>query len=88
MIDMEGTHDEDEPTRWTSIGWQAALITNRLRNSAQLTEQNPIENDENTGKKRDPGDGPKDRVPDNAADIERRVADILAMENRLKRKRI
>jgi hypothetical protein len=88
MIDMEGTHDEDEPTRWTSIGWQAALITNRLRNSAQLTEQNPIENDENTGKKRDPGDAPKDRVTDNAADIERRVADILAMEYRLKRKRI
>jgi hypothetical protein len=88
MIDMEGTHDDDEPTRWTSIGWQAALITNRLRNSAQLTEQNPLENDENTGKKRDHGDGPKDRVTDNAADIERRVADILAMENRLKRKRI
>jgi hypothetical protein len=34
-----GTKD-DEPTRWTSIGWQALLITNRLRNHAQLTKIN------------------------------------------------
>jgi len=89
MIDMEGTQDDDEPTRWTSIGWQALLITNRLRNHAQLTEkQNPPENDGNTGNKRNRGDGPKDHVPDEAADIERRIADILAMENRLRRKRI
>lgn len=33
----ENTHD-DEPTRWTSIGWQAALITNRLRCTARLSE--------------------------------------------------
>jgi hypothetical protein len=82
-----GTQD-DEPTRWTSIGWQAALITNRLRNHAQLTEQKPPQNDVDADSKRDRGDGPKDRVPDNAADIERRIADILAMENRLRRKRI
>lgn len=34
-----GTHDDDEPTRWTSIGWQALLITNRLRCQAQLLEE-------------------------------------------------
>lgn len=39
MLDMEDGHEE-EPTRWTSIGWQAALITNRLRNHAQLTKIN------------------------------------------------
>jgi hypothetical protein len=32
------TEADEEPTRWTSIGWQAALITNRLRNHAQLTK--------------------------------------------------
>jgi hypothetical protein len=80
--------DNDNTDTWCSIGLQTALIVKKLRNSAQLTEQNPLENDENAGKKRDPGDGPKDRVPDDAADIERRVADILAMENRLRRKRI
>ena len=44
--------------------------------------------DEDTGNKRNRGYGPKDHVPDEAADIERRIADILAMENRLRRKRI
>jgi len=44
--------------------------------------------DEDADNKRDRGRGPKDGVPDNAADIERRIADILAMENRLRRKRI
>ena len=86
MIDMGGTHD-DEPTRWTSIGWQALLITNRLRNQAQLTEPNEKQND-NAGDKRDSSDPAKDHVPDKSADIERRVRDILAMENRLRRKRI
>jgi hypothetical protein len=81
-----GTHD-DEPTRWTSIGWQAALITNRLRCQAQLSDTNK-DQDVERDSKRDPGDAPKDRVPDNAADIERRIADILAMERRLQRKRI
>jgi hypothetical protein len=81
MIDMEGTHDnDDEPLSFISL---AALTANLVRYLG--TDK---QNDENTGKKRDPGDGPKDRVPDNAADIERRVADILAMENRLRRKRI
>lgn len=84
MIDMEG---DDEPTRWTSIGWQAALITNRLRNHAQLTDTNK-DQDSQRDNNRDRSDAPKDRVPDNAADIKRRVADILEMENRLKRKRI
>jgi hypothetical protein len=37
-IMARGTNEDDEPTRWTSIGWQAALITNRLRNHAQLTK--------------------------------------------------
>jgi hypothetical protein len=91
MIDMEGTHDEDEPTRWTSIGWQAALITNRLRNSAQLTEQNPLENDENTDKKRDPCDGPKDKVPDNAEErlrfVNTRLRELDRFEDRARGKR-
>jgi len=84
---MGDTHDDDEPTRWTSIGWQAALITNRLRCQAQLTDTDKQKN-ENRDREREPGDAHKDRVPEKLEDIERRVADILAMERRLIRKRI
>lgn len=28
--------NDNEPTRWTSIGWQTALILNRLRNEKQV----------------------------------------------------
>jgi hypothetical protein len=38
-------HDK-EPTRWTSIGWQALLITNRLRCQAQLTQRDEEQNEE------------------------------------------
>ena len=72
--------DNDNTDTWISLAAVTANVVRYLETDKQ--------NDENTGKKRDPGDGPKDRVPDNAADIERRVRDILAMENRMKRKRI
>lgn len=45
-------------------------------------------NDEQRDNNREPGDARKDRVPEKLEDIERRIADILAMERRLKRKQI
>jgi hypothetical protein len=40
---MEMTHDNDnEPNPWSSVGLQAAMILNRLRLQAQISEeQNP-----------------------------------------------
>jgi hypothetical protein len=34
---MEG-HNDNEPNPWRSIGWQAALIVNRLHCAAQILE--------------------------------------------------
>ena len=72
--------DNDNTDTWISL---AALTANVVRYLSSNEK-----NDVDANDKRNPGDAPKDRVPDNAADIERRVRDILAMENRLKRKRI
>jgi hypothetical protein len=44
--------------------------------------------DEDAHNKRDPSEAHKDCVPEKLEDIERRIADILAMERRLQRKRI
>lgn len=74
--------DDDEPTRWTSIGWQALLITNRLRNQAQLTEMNKKQ-DENS--ERDPASGRTDeqKRADQREYVERRLKEIRAWERRI-----
>jgi hypothetical protein len=82
LLDMEGEHD-DEPTRWTSIGWQALLITNRLRVQAQLTE--PHEKQDEQGK-HDPersGDEEKKRAEEREY-IERRLRELAAFERRVR----
>lgn len=71
---------DNEPLSFVSL---AALTANVVKYLSSNKEK-----DENADNNRNRSDAPKDNVPDNAADIERRVADILAMENRLKRKRI
>jgi hypothetical protein len=87
----KGTHDNDEPTRWTSIGWQALLITNRLRNHAQLTEeQNPGESDKR------PADNERGKQTDNRPEstpdadreyVEHRLNQLRAWERKLSGKR-
>jgi hypothetical protein len=78
---VRGTHDNDNyELSFVTLAAATANVVRYLDTDKQK--------DENRDSKRDPGDAPKDRVPDNADDIERRIADILAMENRLKRKRI
>ena len=62
--------DNDNTDTWISL----AALTAGLTRYLGLHEQK----DENTDNKRNSGDAPKDHVPDNAADIERRVRDILA----------
>ena len=75
---MEGEHD-DEPIRWTSIGWQALLITNRLRCQAQLTQPNE---DQNEQSKPDPRPGDADEKK-RAEYIEHRLREIRAWERKI-----
>ena len=81
MISMEGTHDDDEPTRWTSIGWQAALITNRLRNQAQLLNINKEQNEgpDSEGQSSNEDESKRARELEY---VERRLADLRAFERR------
>lgn len=78
MIDMEGEHD-DEPTRWTSIGWQALLITNRLRCQAQLTSFNKQQEERPEGQSESSNDDESKHARE-LAYVERRLADLRAFE--------
>jgi len=77
-------HDNDnEPNPWSAIGLQAALIVNRLRCQAQLTEkQNPPENDERaTG---DKNSKTAEKQPDDErAYIEHRLRELAAWERKI-----
>jgi hypothetical protein len=78
---VRDTHDNDnDELSFVTLAAATANVVRYLDTDKQK--------DENRDSNRDSGDAPKDRVPDNAEDIERRIADILAMENRLRRNRI
>jgi len=85
MIDMEGTQDDDEPTRWTSIGWQAALITNRLRNQAQLTK---IDEQKSEGDNEHSGSSDEEkRAFERLEFVKRRLRDLDRFEDRARGKK-
>jgi hypothetical protein len=51
-------HDNDnEPNPWSAIGLQAALIVNKLRVHAQLTEQKTADDETKTDKDERTGEG-------------------------------
>jgi hypothetical protein len=75
-----GTNDDDEPTRWTSIGWQAALITNRLRNHAQLSKISEQKNDSDD-ERSSSGDEEK-RALERLEFVNRRLRDLRNFEDR------
>jgi hypothetical protein len=79
------TQDNFDP--WTSLGLATAMVLNRLHNAAQLVHFNEQQK-EPADKDGQPGNKDKQDDPQSRADIERRIRDILAMENRLRRKRI
>ena len=85
MIDMEGTQDDDEPTRWTSIGWQAALITNRLRNHAQLSKINEQKNDSDDERSRSSDE--EKRALERLEFVNRRLRDLDRFEDRARGKK-
>lgn len=77
---MKNACNDNEELSFITLAAATANVTRYLR----LDEKK----NEHSDREQNPSNAPKDRIPDNAADIERRVADILAMENRLRRKRI
>ena len=85
MIDMEGEH-EDEPTRWTSIGWQALLITNRLRNHAQLTNLTE-EKKEPDGDERSSGNDEEKRALERLEFVNTRLRELSRFEDAARGKR-
>ena len=81
---MEGD-EENEPTRWTSIGWQAALITNKLRNYAQLTK---ISEQNKEGENDSSSDSDEEkRVLERLEFVNRRLRDLRRFEDRAGGKR-
>lgn len=71
--------DENEPNRWTSIGWQALLITNRLRCQAQLTEIDKQK--ESTGNENSDKDE-KRALEERLQFVNRRLRDLERFEDR------
>jgi hypothetical protein len=79
------THNNDNENSWSTIGWQAALIVNRLRCQAQILELTSEE------KKEEPRDeNPKPGDKDERGDTEQekyivaRIREITAWEKRQK----
>jgi len=59
--DADATMTDETQTRWTSIGWQCALIANRLRNRLQI-EQDHARDDQRAGRENKPREYPSDEV--------------------------
>lgn len=74
---------------FTSIGTTALLILNKLRCDAQIRELQAGETKNGEGEpKKGSDDTDKENDEKERRAIERRIRDILAMENRLRRNRI
>lgn len=83
-------NNDNEPLTFQSLGLAAAIVINRIRNAQALRElANSDEKEEiKRDGKHDPNSAREEKEEVERADIERRMRDILAMENRLRRKRI
>jgi hypothetical protein len=83
------TTQDNEPLTFIQLGLAAALVVNRMRNAQTLRE---LQTDEPENGKRDPKhDSDRAKEEQNEierADLERRMRDILIMENRLRRQTI
>jgi hypothetical protein len=73
--------DDDEPTRWTSIGWQALLITNRLRCQAQLNANK--EQDEQGKRESAPGSADEKKRDEEREYINHRLREIRSWERKI-----
>lgn len=71
------------------IGFYSALILNRLRNDRALRELSDLDKQKRDVEQRDEKHGNRtdeDKEAETRRDLERRIRDITAMENRLRRK--
>ena len=89
IANMKDANNDNEPNPWSTIGLQAALIVNRLRCQSQILQ---LQTDEPENAKPD-AEQNSDRATKRddetkRADMERRIRDLLAMENRLRRQSI
>jgi hypothetical protein len=81
---MEGTHDNDDTDTWLSIGLQAALIVNKLRNRAQLTERAIAQDNQPNEQQR--SDDHRKEEEARLALVKRRLDDLAAFERRARGK--
>lgn len=79
---MDGTHDNDNSDPWCSIGLQAALIVNKLRLQAQLTNSNEQKNEDRKCEP-DPGSGDEQKRAEQREYVEQRLRELAAFERRV-----
>jgi uncharacterized protein YcbK (DUF882 family) len=79
----EDEHD-NEPTRWTSIGWQALLIANKLRCAAQLRELASEDQKEERKENPEAGDKEERRPEQDRKYVEARLRQIAAWERKIR----
>jgi hypothetical protein len=74
--------DDEEPTRWTSIGWQTALILNRLKNRRDLLE---LAEEKHQDRQRDTEsrDADEQKRKDHSDYVDQRLKDLAAFERRV-----
>jgi hypothetical protein len=61
---------------WTSIGWQAALILNKLRNERAITQASREEQNPSKKPERAPKRGGKQNPDEERDEIKRRLAEL------------
>jgi hypothetical protein len=77
-------HDNDDTDTWLSIGLQAALIVNKLRNRAQLTERAIAQDNQPNEQQR--SDDHRKEEEARLALVKRRLDDLAALERRARGK--
>ncbi len=74
----------EEPTRWTSVGWQSLLILNRLRNQRTLLEASNCRPDQQPDGNREAGteDSEEQKEKRKVEYVSRRISDLAEFERR------
>jgi hypothetical protein len=73
--------NDNEPNSWRSIGWQAALIVNRLHCQAQLMNLNE-EKSEQPSDEPETSRGDKKETNEHTAYVDQRLRELAAFERR------
>lgn len=81
---MTKAANDNEPNTWRSIGFQTALIVNKLRCDAQIRELSKIDEQKQEQSERDRQRSRKDdkRADDHTKYVEQRLRDYATFERR------